>query len=79
MPKQDDDNEYAVLRECHTNGANFDLDTEDIIARLKKWKELCSFRILGAKHDTVSIQFETLPKDMDAFAKDMYDFCPESG
>ena len=25
----------------------------------------------------MDIQFETLPKDMDAFARDLYEFCPD--
>ncbi|MDB6111870.1 MAG: hypothetical protein JWR69_3620 [Pedosphaera sp.] len=77
MPTPKSNDEYAVLRESETNGANYDLDTPDIIARLKQWKTLCSFRIMGAESDTVDIEFETLPKEMDAFVKDLYDFCPD--
>jgi hypothetical protein len=28
---------FAELRNKNTNGANYDLDTEDVIERLKKW------------------------------------------
>src|SRR5581483_10012439 len=77
MAAKNSNDEFAVLRDQQTNGANFDLDTDDIISRLKQWKALCSFRILGAEHDTVEIEFDTLPKDMDAFVKDLYEFCPD--
>jgi hypothetical protein len=69
--------EFAPLREASTNGANYDLNTEDVIARLKQWKSLCSFRITGATGDTVDLEFDTLPEDMAAFVRDVYEFCPD--
>ncbi len=77
MPDNTTTDEFAPLREHETNGANFDLDTEDIITRLKEWKKLCTYRITGAEHDTVDIEFDTLPADMDTFVRDLYDFCPD--
>src|SRR5437870_2659814 len=77
MAKKTEEDEFAVLRGEQTNGLNYDLDTAEIIAHLKQWQELCSFRIVGAKYDTVDIEFDTLPKDMDGFVKDLYDFCPD--
>jgi hypothetical protein len=68
---------FAVIREANTNGANYGLSTDDVIARLTKWQSLCSFTVTGAGHDKVEIEFETLPADMDAFARDLYDFCPD--
>jgi hypothetical protein len=35
---------FAILRKKETNGDNYDVGTDDIIARLKKWQKLCSFR-----------------------------------
>jgi hypothetical protein len=77
MSDNQDQSPFHLLREAETNGANFDLETEDIIARLQQWQTLCSYRILGAEADTVEIEFDTLPKDMDAFVKQLYDFCPD--
>jgi hypothetical protein len=71
------DDAFALIREAGTNAGNYDLDTEDIINHLKQWQSLCSFTVTGAKHDTVDIEFATLPADMDAFAQDLYDFCPD--
>jgi hypothetical protein len=33
--------------------------------------------VTGAEGDAVDIQFQTLPEDMDAFVKDLYEFCPD--
>jgi hypothetical protein len=68
---------FALIREAETSAGNYDLDTEDIINRLKQWQSLCSFTIKSAGHDRVDIEFTMLPADMDAFAQDLYDFCPD--
>jgi hypothetical protein len=68
---------YEPIRKANTDAANYDLDTAAIIARLKQWEALCKFQVTGAGHDTVEIEFETLPQDMDAFVREVYDFCPD--
>jgi hypothetical protein len=69
--------QYEQIRKANTDGMNYDLDTEAIVTRLRHWESLCKFRVTGAGHDTVDVEFETLPKDMDAFIRDLYDFCPD--
>jgi hypothetical protein len=66
------------LRLQNTNGANFDLDTESIIRKLAEWEQLCRLHIVGAGYDWVDLQFDTLPDDLQAFAEDVYDFCPDT-
>jgi hypothetical protein len=66
---------FNAIREAGTNGANYVLDTPDIIDRLIQWQSLCSFEVKEAGGDTVDIEFKTLPRDMDAFVRDLYDFC----
>jgi hypothetical protein len=68
---------FDAIREAATNGANYDLDTGDIIDRLAQWQSLCSFVVKSAESDQIEIEFTTLPDDMDAFARDLYDFCPD--
>ena len=68
---------YEPLIEAETNGDNYDISTEDIIARLKKWQAISSFRIINAEMDTVDIGFDTLPKDLEAFVKEAVEFCPD--
>jgi len=68
---------FNAIREAGTNGANYVLDTPDIIDRLIQWQSLFSFEVKEAGGDTVDIEFKTLPRDMDAFVRDLYDFCPD--
>lgn len=72
---QDD---YDILRIMETNGANYDIETDDIIAKLEEWKQRSSFRIAGAAMDWVMVDFDTMPADTDAFAEEIYAFCPDS-
>jgi uncharacterized protein DUF4253 len=67
----------AAVREAGTSAPNFDTDNEAIIEWLAKLQSLCSFNVTEADGDTVTIEFNTLPRDMDAFARDLYKFCPD--
>jgi hypothetical protein len=77
MTKRSTDDPFAAIRTAHTGGPNYGLDTDAIIERLTKWQSLSSFRVTDAKGDAVDIKFATLPKDMDAFVRDLYEFCPD--
>jgi hypothetical protein len=77
MAKNPNNDPFAAIRNAHTGGPNYDLDTNAIIERLTKWQSLCSFSVTGAKGDAVDIKFATLLKDMDAFVRDLYEFCPD--
>ena len=68
---------FARIRRAGTAAPNYDLDTADIIARLTAWQATCSFAVVNAEADAVEIAFTTLPPDMDAFARELYDFCPD--
>jgi hypothetical protein len=67
----------AAVREAGTSAPNYDLDNDAIIDRLTTWQGLCAFVIEEADGDSIDIKFETLPADMDAFVRDLYDFCPD--
>ena len=68
---------FAILRKKETNGDNYDISTDDIIARLTKWQKLCSFQIASADYNLVKLKFDTLPKKLDAFLSDASDLCPD--
>ncbi len=77
MAKKSSDDSFAAIREAATGGPNYDLDTNAIIERLTKWQSLCDFTVKSAEGDRVDIEFTTFPKDMDAFVRDLYEFCPD--
>jgi hypothetical protein len=67
----------APIRAAGTSAPNFDLNNNDILEQLAGWQSLCSFKIISAGGDRAEIEFITLPQDMDAFAQDLYKFCPD--
>ena|SRR5215471_19412533 len=77
MPTKSKKDGFEKVWKAETDGSNYDLVTEDIVAHLKKWQKLCSFRIVAADYNTVEIEFDTLPKDLEAFCRDAYEFCPD--
>ena len=70
--------QYEILRIMNTNGDDYDISNQDVIERLKEWEQHLSFDIIGADNDWVEIEFRALPKDLDAFAEEVYDFCPDA-
>jgi len=68
---------YAPLIEAETNGENYDVSTEDIIARFKQWQKTSSFRIVDVDPASVKIEFDKLPKDVAEFVKEAVEFCPD--
>jgi len=69
--------DYELLREHGTNGMNYDLDTNDIIARLQQWQEECDFEIGDVENDRFTLYFQTLPANLDRFASQLEEFCPD--
>jgi hypothetical protein len=67
----------AAVRQAGTAAPNFELDNDAIVNRLIEWQSLCSFSVKEAKSDRIDIEFATLPADMDAFARELYDLCPD--
>ena len=61
-----------------TNGVNFGVYTRDVLDRLDEWAERCSFAVLGAGWDWVELKFDTLPDDLEGFAEEVYEFCPDT-
>ncbi len=77
MAKKKEKDMFEPLRKADTNGDNYDISTEDIIKRLKKWQKICSFRITDVTYNQMTLKFDVLPKDIKAFIREAYDFCPD--
>lgn len=69
---------YDILRVMHTNGEEEDISHEDIIEMLKGWETGASFEIIGAENYWVELEFKTLPRSLETFAEEVYDFCPNT-
>lgn len=69
---------YAdVLRVMGTNGWNYDIGPEQVIARLKLWDQRFGIVLRGAGFDWLEASFQREPPDLGAFAREVYEFCPD--
>ena len=68
----------AAIKANDTNGINYDVTTEDIIAKLTDWSDRIKFEILEVDHATVVLKFETLPENLSEFCQEIYEFCPDT-
>jgi hypothetical protein len=69
--------ELDIIRWRQTNGINYDHENKDIVAKLQTWKAKNDFIVLGASMDWLQFQFKTMPGDINSFAKEVYEFCPD--
>lgn len=70
-------NTYDILKIQGTEAPAFHLDTQKIIAWLKRQQQLGTFAITGAGSDWVEARFIKPPKNMRAFAKRVAAFAPD--
>lgn len=67
---------FEPLRLERTAGGD-GVGTEDIVHQLEDWQRRCDFEVLAVTADQVELVFRTLPDDVDAFADEVYAFCPD--
>jgi len=68
---------FADLYRQRTAAPNYDLDTDAIVKRLAQWDRDYGIHVVETGHDRLTVQFEKLPGDLDAFAVELEDFCPD--
>jgi hypothetical protein len=70
--------QFEILRLMHTDGKAYNISHEDVIDRLREWKKKYPFDIIGAEKDWIEIEFKKLPDNLQSFAEEVYDFCPDA-
>lgn len=68
---------FEMVRSKQTNGLNYNLDNEKIIAKLKYWDAKYGVTVLEAKGDGLTIRFKKLPDDLSELCTEIFLFCPE--
>jgi hypothetical protein len=69
--------EDEFVRLQKTNGGNYGVSNDDLIARLEKWRSRFDFEIVGASGSWVALRLKTLPAKICQFAEEVYEFCPD--
>ena len=68
---------YEVILAMGTNGWNYDISPAMVASRLKEWDERFGLVFRGIGFDWLEAEFKTPPADMQAFAEEVYKFCPD--
>ena len=69
--------QFDILRLARSDAINFDMETDDLIAKLQEWDRESGIDIFLATTDTIEFALNRLPGDFPAFARDVYEFCPD--
>ena len=67
----------GYLAAVRPDGINYDLDHERVMARYNPWRERYGLKLVGAGGDWIDAEITIPPKDWLAFAKEVYEFCPD--
>lgn len=71
--------QFDILKIRQTNGDNYDISNEEVVAKLREWHQRYPLTIIGADFDWVEANFKVFPqnKELKAFAEEVYKFCPD--
>jgi hypothetical protein len=71
------ESQFEILRIAASDAVNYGKETEDLVRTLQRWDKLYGIDIYAAETDTIRLKLKSLPKDMAAFANEVYEFCPD--
>jgi uncharacterized protein DUF4253 len=69
--------QYVYLALARTDGINFDLTHEKVVQRYREWASRYGLELDGAGLDWLSARITRPPTDWQAFAAEVYKFCPD--
>ena len=70
-------NQFEVIDLIGTNGLNYDIYSDDIINKMKKWHEEVGFEICVVDQDRIEAYMTKKPSDLKKFCQEVYEFCPD--
>lgn len=71
------DDEFYYLSVVQTNGNNYGISHSQVVERYRQWKEKYGLILIGAGNDWLDAKFRNPPDDWLAFAREVYEFCPD--
>ncbi len=67
-----------ILKYRQTDGVNYDINNHDLVKKISEWKTKYGLIVIGCSKDWLQVEFDKMPADLDAFTKEVYEFCPDS-
>lgn len=69
--------QFDIIKISQTNGDRYNISNAEVIDKLQIWHKSYPFEIIGAGGDWVEAIFKVMPVNMEDFANDIYQFCPD--
>ena len=69
--------QFDIPRLARSNAANHDMDTEDLVEKLREYDQDHGIDVYHAETDTIEFMLLSTPEDLSGFAADLYEFCPD--
>jgi hypothetical protein len=69
--------QFDIVRHAKADAPNFDLSTEDLVKKLEQYDKDAGINITHAETDTIDFELLKLPENLEHFAEDLYEFCPD--
>ena len=70
--------DFEILKWRQTNGINYEIDNQKVIAKLTEWKAKYDFMLLGCGMDWLQVKFISETPNFAEFSKEVYEFCPDA-
>lgn len=70
-------NQFDILLFQKTDGGSYDISTTQIIEKLTLWDKLFGVKIIGAGNSWILFEIKKMPKDINWFANELFEFCPD--
>ncbi len=68
---------YQIMEYAETNGANYDIETKDIIEKYKKWDKEFGIKPISIGFDFCECEIVNKNIDYKKLANEVYKFCPD--
>ncbi|RNC86909.1 MAG: DUF4253 domain-containing protein [Winogradskyella sp.] len=68
---------FDIIKRIGTNGINYDIYNSDVIKTLKEWNDEVNFKFVVIDVSRIHAYMDKLPKNIKAFSKKVYAFCPD--
>lgn len=66
-----------ILHIAQTDAVNYNITNDDLRRRLARWHKAYGIDIRQAETDTIQLLFLKMPLNVQSFAKEVYEFCPD--
>jgi len=69
---------YKIIEYAETNGINFDINTEDVLAKVKNWDSRFGLKFYGIGFDFLLLKVVDKNIDLKNISKEINEFCPDN-